>query len=399
MIDDNNKKADIAKAMTNIEFYPASEPLDLITRNSTKIPLAELAIAGTVAASFLEPFRTVTQAMTTGNAGLYRAILPQGATLAAAHDGSGFLGSAVEQGKGLVGQARFQPADDLIQTVTTTVPINPMTLTIAIALAEVNQKLDAIQKTQQEMLEYIKQKDKARLKGDLNTLADILNNYKFNWGNETYKTNKHMLAQDIKRSSEESIIFNQTQINSALKMKEPIHLSKDVRGVAKNVQELLKDYQLSLYLYSFSSFLEVLLLENFDHGYLSGVAKKNDEYSIQYREFYTRCYNQLENFADSSVQAYLLGSISILGKGAGSLIAKTPIGEKTQIDEALIGAGKDVGNMRKNGTRKTMSAIIEAKDETVQPFIDNIKTMDQVYNEPSELIIGKDGIYVHRLSD
>lgn len=395
---DENKKAEIAKAMASIEFYPAAEESSLTPQNVTKIPFAELAIAGTAAASLLEPFRTVTQTMATSGAGLYRAILPEGATLASAHDGSGFLGSAIEAGKGVVGQARFQSSGDLTQTVTTTVPIDPMTLAIAIALAEVNQKLDAIQRTQQEMFEYIKQRDKAKLKGDLNTLVDILNNYKFNWNNKTYKTNKHILAQDIKRSAEEAIAFNKTQIKTTLEKKQPIHLSKDVRSTTDNVQELLKDYQLSLYLYAFSSFLEVLLLENFDHGYLTCVAEKNDDYSIQYRELYTQCYNQLEGFADSSIQAHLLGGLSRLGKGASNLIAKTPIGDKTQIDEALMGAGTDAGNMRKNGTKKTMDKIIAAKDETVRPFIDNIKTVDCIYNEPTELLIGEDGIYMHRLN-
>lgn len=394
---DENKKSEIAKAMTSIEFYPADDEISLVPQNSTKIPFAELAIAGTAAASLLEPFRTVTQTMATSGAGLYRAILPQGATLATAHDHSGFLGSAVEAGKGVVGQARFQSADDLTQTMTTTVPIDPMTLAIAIALAEVNKKLDAIQKTQQEMFEYIKQRDKAKLKDDLNTLADILNSYKFNWNNDTYKTNTHILAQDIKRSAEEAIVFNRTQISSTLEKKQPIHLGKDVRNTTDSVQELLKDYQLSLYLYSFASFLEVLLLENFDHGYLTGVVKKNEDYSIQHRELYTQCYNQLEGFADSSIQAHLLGGLSILGKNAGNLIAKTPIGEKTQIDETLIGAGTGADKMRKSGTKKTMSKIITAKDETVRPFIDNIKTVDCMYNEPTELLIGEDGIYLRQL--
>lgn len=344
-------------------------------------------------------FRQVTQTMTTNDVGLYRAVLPKGTTLAMAHDGSGLLGTAVKSGEGIVGQARFIPVDGMTQTVVTTLPIDPMMLAIAIAMADINRKLDAIQKTQQEMFEYIKQRDKAKLEGDLNTLVDILNSYKFNWNNVIYKANKQILAQNIKRSSEAAIKFKRAQINSALQKSTPIHMNKDVRIVTENVRELLRDYQLALYLYAFSSFLEPLLLENFNHEYLSSIAQKNDDYSIQYRELYTQCYNQLEGLANSSIEAFWLDNLSKLGEDAGNMLAKTPIGDKTQIDEALLSAGKDVGDVRKRDTKRNMDVIIEAKDEMVRPFINNIKTMDRMYNDPIELFVAEDGIYMHRLEE
>jgi hypothetical protein len=52
----------------------------------------------------------------------------------------------------------------------------------------IDRKLDSIQETQQEILEFLEQKEKSRLKGNLNVLADVLNNYKYNWNNEKYKT-------------------------------------------------------------------------------------------------------------------------------------------------------------------------------------------------------------------
>ncbi|NBI63567.1 hypothetical protein D3Z38_11010 [Clostridiales bacterium] len=41
----------------------------------------------------------------------------------------------------------------------------------------------------------------------MNTLTDILNNYKFNWTNEKHKTNKHILVQDIRKESEQNILL------------------------------------------------------------------------------------------------------------------------------------------------------------------------------------------------
>ena len=61
---------------------------------------------------------------------------------------------------------------------------NPTMLPVAATLANIDKKLDAIQETQLEMLNFIAQKEKYALKGDLDFLMDIYNNYKYNWSSE-----------------------------------------------------------------------------------------------------------------------------------------------------------------------------------------------------------------------
>lgn len=63
----------------------------------------------------------------------------------------------------------------------------------------------------------------------------------------------------------------------------------------------MQDDQLALYLYSYSSFLEVLLLGNFTQPYLESMEKRISDYAPQYRELYTSCYNLLEE----SIQNFL----------------------------------------------------------------------------------------------
>ena len=79
------------------------------------------------------------------------------------------------------------------QTVTTSsvMPINPMMMALAVMMVQVNQKLDAIQKTQQHILSFLQEDKKAKLQGDLNMLSDILDKYKFNWDNDLYRSNYH----------------------------------------------------------------------------------------------------------------------------------------------------------------------------------------------------------------
>ena len=71
------------------------------------------------------------------NEGLYRCVFPDGVsgTLAQAKDGSGYLGAIINNG--IVGQARWIPA----QGSATTIPINPATIAIAITLVGINGKM------------------------------------------------------------------------------------------------------------------------------------------------------------------------------------------------------------------------------------------------------------------
>ena len=164
--DDQKSKQEIQghKAKTH---YPIDIQLELMSTDipvsltkATKLPIAEIASLGAAFASVPETFRTVTQSIAPAADNLYRVILPEGATgaLKAAKEG-GSHGFAIMQ-DGSSKLATLVPANG-IQQVATTVPYDPTSLFMAAALMEVNKKLDAIQETQQEMFEYIRNKDKA----------------------------------------------------------------------------------------------------------------------------------------------------------------------------------------------------------------------------------------------
>ena len=89
----------------------------------------------------------------------------------------------------------------------TALACDPTMLFMAAALMNIEKKLDLIQQTQEEILEFLEERERATLQGNLNTLGDVMSNFKYNWDNEKYKTNKHILVQQIKKESETSIIL------------------------------------------------------------------------------------------------------------------------------------------------------------------------------------------------
>ena len=264
---------------------------------------------------------------------------------------------------------------------------------MAIALAEINKKLDDIKEIQQEILDFLTHKERAELKGDLNFLADILNNYKYNWDNDKYKNNNHIKVLDIRQTAERKIDFYREQISSKIRKKSFFHNDLDVKKQLKRIDSEFKDYQLALYLFSFSSFLEVMLLENYDSAYLDGISQKIGVYSYKYRELYTECYDQLDRYAKTSIQAHLLNGMASVNKIAGEAVAKVPIISKSQIDETLIETGNKLGKFGAKRTENAMKKFVEKQSSSVRPFIESINSINKLYNKPMELLYDQENIY------
>ena len=272
-------------------------------------------------------------------------------------------------------------------------------LLVAAALANIEKKLDAIQEVQQEMLDFLAQKEKSALKADLNFLIDIQNNYKYNWNSEKYKVANHAKVLDIRQEAARQIDFYQEQIKKRLGKKNLFHIDQDVQKTLEKVQAEFKEYQLALYIYGFAYFLEVMLQENFEKAYLSAISKKIEEMSIQYRELYSQAYSQIEDMSKSSLQAHLFGGLSAINKGAGVAISKIPGIGKSQIDKTLLENSERIEAYKDRRIQTTMHQLLEKQSHCVRPFIDNINTVNRLYNEPVTLIFNRKTLYLGSTPD
>ena len=383
---ENERKNEILQAMSAMELGPLEVKNEINPHTYTEIPISRLLARGNV----FEPVASAIQQMTSNeeaSSGCYKVTIPKGTQLAQFRDGSGFLGTAIGE-QGIAGQARLNP-----------LLCDPTMLLVAAALANVEKKLDAIQEVQQEMLDFLAQKEKSALKADLNFLIDIQNNYKYNWNSEKYKVANHAKVLDIRQEAARQIDFYQEQIKKRLGKKNLFHIDQDVQKTLEKVQAEFKEYQLALYIYGFAYFLEVVLQENYEKAYLSAIAKRIDKMAFQYREFYSLAYSQIENLSKSSVQAHLFGGLSAINKGAGTAIAKIPGINKSQIDETLIEAGERIGAYKNRRVQTTMQQLLERQSSCVRPFIDNINAVNRLYNEPVTLIFNHDTLYLGSTPD
>ena len=151
---------------------------------------------------------------------------------------------------------------------------------------------------------------------------------------------------------------------------------------------------LALYTLAFSSFLDVMLVGNYDKEYLSGISEKLDDYSMKYRELYTQCYEEISGYSSTSIQSSLLKGLSKTTKAVGKIVERIPVVGDTQADETLIAAGEKLSDIGTEKIRKQMRQLIERQSNFVRPFIDNIDTVNRLNNNPVQLLVDKDNLYI-----
>ena len=382
---DHKRESEI-QAMMNVEILPIIPKFDFEKSKTTKIPLSDLSALGVA----FQPLTTAIQTVLNGSggSGIYY-VNTMGKQMFNTTGSTEFIGSLKSSIGGVGGgQARM-----------TALACDPTMLFMAATLMNIEKKLNIIQETQEDILQFLEEKERATLQGNLNVLGDIISNFKYNWDNEKYKTNKHILVQEIRKEAESSIILYREQIGKDLEKRSSIHGNLEVKNILKRLQTRFKDYQISLYLYAYSTFLEVMLLGNFNEDYLNNVEHCITEYSYQFRALYTECYNMMEDYSKSSVQSEMVNGLSTASKFVGNAISKVPIINKFQLDENLIKAGSKLDAYQEEQAVNTLNNLIQNRMNVTIPFVENIRTINNLYNKPVKCLMDKDNIYIQQIRE
>ena len=375
-----DRKSSDLQSLANMEFLPTLFEDDSPSGNYTKLPLSRIPALGTA----FEPLASAVQKAAGGTSGgLYRVTIPSGTHLAEFKNGAGNLGTVLNANNQISGQAVLNP-----------LVCNPTMVFMAAALANIDKKLDAIQELQQDMMDFLVQKERAENRGNLIFLSDILGNYRYNWNNDMFRNSNHIKVLDIRQAAEQKILFYRDQITSKLKNKSFFHSDKDAQKQMNQIEASFKDYQLALYTHGFSSFLDVMLVGNYASEYLRGIRQKIEGYSLQYRELYTKCYDQLEAYYNSSIQSSLLKGLKTVSKATGEAFAKVPVLGKGQIDKALIDTGNKLDQLGAQRTVQQMRRLVDRQSSCVRPFIENIESVELLYNNPISMVFDKETVYI-----
>ena len=143
-------------------------------------------------------------------------------------------------------------------------------------------------------------------------------------------------------------------------------------------------------------------LEKFNNNlknseYLKKVKDRIEEFSIEYRTTYTDCYNYIESKSEKAPQAVILDIGAKVGKKIGDGIAKTPIGDKTLIDEKIVdGSGKLIKAKETSGS-KHLNEFCNYKDTRTLSFIQMFDALNKVFNERI-ILFDSQNLYIPKIA-
>ena len=391
--------------MDNTDLTVVNAAIELVERKELPsesndeyavIPFAGLASVGAGISSMIPWFRRVKETvMVSMPDNIYAAYDSAGAAKKLRYVFKGttdFMGSDVVNG--VTSQTHFKQVGELAGKKITQLPFDPTLMFMAAALVSIDKKLSDIKDIQLKIFDFLESDKRAELESSLSFLTELLSAYRFNWENKTYLANAHLKTQDIKQSAEHNMLFYRNRIISEYSKKSFLQTGSALKSKMKQVQSDFNNYQLAIYLFSFASFVEVLMLANFSEDYLCSVSQQIEQYHIRYMEDYTGCYNALEQAFKKSLPGVILGGVASASGKVGKAVARIPVISKTQIDENLIASEDSLKSFSEKSITGAMMSLTGSKDSMVSPFIGLIKKLNLLHNQPSEFFFDEEKVYL-----
>ena len=366
---------------------------DLPEKVSFSMPIAQLATLGAGVSSLIPALHTVTQTTTVNAQGLYRlANAGVGDALKVARNGN-FWG-AFKCADGTSKFAQLQSAGPLTATRTATVPIDPATMLMAIALFSIEQKLDSIAEMQKQIFTFLEVEKESEIEADVETLISMISKYKYNWDNEHYLQSNHKMVLDLQRTARKNMLSFQKQVTEVLNSRQLVVAQMKVKSTLKDLLKKFKYYRLSLYTFSLASLLEIMLSGNFKEEYITGIKEEIESLSMTYRDLYGKCSEYLERLGNSALEANLLKGIGSASNAVGRLIGSIPKIKDGQVDEFLQDSGERLKNNAVGMERNVVKAFAEISNPGTGVFTEKMRDMILIYNHTAEICFDDKQIYL-----
>lgn len=362
-------------------------------KKTMSVPIAELSALGAGVASLVPAFNTVTTTTTLATDGLFTiANKVAGDTLKMAKNGNAW--GAMKTATGGSKMVQLAEAGPLTATSQAVSAINPTTMMMAVALYSIEKQLGEIAETQKQILSFLEIKDEAGIEGDLETLSELINNYKHNWDDEIYVQNSHKMVMDIKRTARSNMLASQKRVAELVASKKLVVGQGQVKSTLSEMEKRFKYYQLALYTYSLASMMEIMLGGNYKEEYITGIKDEIIKLSGNYRELFEKSSLYLEKLGRSAVEANVLKGIGTAGKAVGKFIGSIPLVKEGPVDEFLQDSG---ANLKKNAIGMEKQAVHQfaaLNNSGTHIFVNKMEDMIQIYNHTERICFDDKQIYL-----
>ena len=196
---------------------------------------------------------------------------------------------------------------------------------------------------------------------------------------------------DIQRTAKKNILFYKKQIKDALLKDKLFTTNSGMKSIIEEIQKKFKYYRLSLYIYSFSSLIEILLLGNYQSNYLLSKRDELAELDNEYSTIFNDALEYVKKNTSKSLEINVLSSLGNAGKTIGNLAEKV---KAKNVDTWLNEKGNSLKQTEQSIKDNFVTKFGEIKESNSKPFIAQIEKVNCVYNKTTNIYFDNEKIYL-----
>ena len=306
-------------------------------------------------------------------------------SLKAMRDGKTFWGS-IKKSDGTSTMAKLKEVDP-----NSVMALDPTIMMMSVALAGIEAELGEIKEMTKKIFSFLEHEKESEIESDLEILNRSISDFRFNLENEKYLVNNHKQVMDIKRTANKNILFYRKEIKDDLSKDKLFTTSNSVNSIINEIQKKIRYYRLSLYIYSFSTFMEILLLGNYKSDYLLSKKNELDELNNEYSNEFNNALEYVKKNANKSLEVNVLSGLGNAGKAIGGLAEKAKI---KNIDSWLNEKGDNLKQSGQNIKDDFATKFDNLKESNSKLFINQIEKVDCIYNKTKDIYFNNENIYL-----
>ena len=366
--------------------------LNFDQKNMINVPISKLATLGAGVASLIPALNTVTQNASIATDGLFQlANANVGDILKQAKNGN-FWG-ALKTAEGTSKFAQLKNADPISISMQSSI-INPATVMMAVSLYSIEKQLDEIEQMQRKILSFLEIEKESEIEADVETLMNLIKNYKFNWDNQHFITSNHKLVLDIQRTARKNMNGYKMKIDESINSK-PLFISQmQVQNSLRDIEKKFKYYRLSLYTYSLASMLEIMLSGNFKEEYINEIKEEIISLSKVYREMFKKSSIFLEKISSSSLETNMMKGFGDVSKAVGGFINNIPFLKDGPVDDFLQDSGEKIKMDARSIEKKIIQEFANMHNPCLGIIIEKLEDLIKIYNHADKICFDDKQIYL-----
>lgn len=359
---------------------------EALSKNTYSLSLSKVSEISPITVSTANNIKTIMEQNPKTSGQLYRITnLGKNDSLKAMRDGKTFWGS-IKKIDGSSTMAKLKEVNP-----NTVMALDPTVMMMSVALAGIEQELGEIKELSKKIFSFLEHEKESEIESDLELLNRSISDFRFNLEDEKYLINNHKQVMDIKRTANKNMLFYKKEIKDDLSKDKLFTTNNSMTSIIEDIQKKFRYYRLSLYIYSFSTFMEILLLGNYKNDYLLNKKKELDELDNEYSEVFNNALEYVKKNANKSLEGNVLSGLGSAGKAIGNLAEKVKI---KNVDNWLNEKGDNLKQSGQNIKDDFATKFGDMKESNSRPFINQIEKVDCIYNKTKEIYFDKENIYL-----